>query len=190
MRRGLAVPVVSARVTRSTPAARTLATTSATDRTETSSKGEPKQHDTTASTATGGAPVARMPASWSSDSATVIPTFLALYPSLAETVTVSCRTPLARASSAPRTLGTRAHQRESPGSSRAPTTSAAPAIAGTAFGETNEATSTSGSPAAVSASTSAHRSVGGHGRSPCNPSRGPQSRSTISVHVANHLNAD
>ena len=72
------MPVVSARVIRSTPAARTVSTTAATDRAETSSKGEPKQHDTTASTSTGGAAVARMPVSCSSDSATVIPTFLAL----------------------------------------------------------------------------------------------------------------
>ena len=77
MRRGLAVPVVSARVTRSTPAARTVVTTAATECTDTSSKGEPKQHDTTASTSTGAAAAADA-GQLLQLTATVMPTFFAL----------------------------------------------------------------------------------------------------------------
>ena len=55
-------------------------------------------------------------------------------------------------------------------------TSAAPAIAGTAFGETNAATSMWRTPASISASTSAIRSATETGASGCSPSRGPTSR--------------
>jgi hypothetical protein len=51
---------------------------------------------------------ARMRATWASDSPTDIRTFRWLYASEADTVSVRASTPVAAASSAPFTLGTRA----------------------------------------------------------------------------------
>ena len=58
-------------------------------------------------------------------------------------------------------------------------TSAAPAIAGTAFGETNAATSMIDAPASISAVISPTRVATGTGASGCRPSRGPTSRMAI-----------
>ena len=95
--------------------------------------------------------------------------FFSLYAGDAEIVIVRWSTPATVASSAPLTLGTSAHSvtsRWSVSSRVVATTSAAPAIAGTAFGLTNAATSMSLMPAVINLEISSTRSPGSTGRSP------------------------
>src|SRR5438105_3134145 len=88
--------------------------------------------------------------------------------------------PAVRASSAPLRLGTSAHRR-TPSVAPARTaasTSAAPAMAGTALGDTKETASISVAPASIRARMSCTRCSTGRGASDWRPSRGPTSRST------------
>ncbi len=88
-------------------------------------------------------------------------TFFSLYAGDAEIVTVRWSTPAAVASSAPLTFGTSAHRVTSSASSVRPaTTSAAPAIAGTAFGDTKAATSIVAEPGADQAGDQLHPPLG------------------------------
>ena len=66
----------------------------------------------------------------------------------------------------------------------AATSSAAPAIDGTALGETNEHTSTWRTPASSNASISRTRSPTATGASACRPSRGPTSRMSTAIRQA------
>ena len=103
------------------------------------------------------------------------PTFFSLYAADAEIVTVMLRTPAASAISAPRAFGTSAHHVAPLAGSRS-MTSAPPAIAGTAVGDTNDAASTWASPASASAIASSARAAAGTGDSDWSPSRGVTSR--------------
>src|SRR4051812_33268833 len=104
------------------------------------SYGEPNAHDTTASTGTAPASSQISP-TCARDSSTVMCTFFSLYVGDAEIVTVISSTSASSAIDAPFTLGTRAVKVTPGRRSRAATTSAAPAIDGTALGDTNEQTS-------------------------------------------------
>src|SRR5437867_211832 len=84
--------------------------------------------------------------------------------------------PASIASSAPRRLGTRAINRTSGRRLTPASTSAAPAMAGTAVGDTNDTASISRRPASASASTNRARPSGATAASPWSPSRGPTSR--------------
>src|SRR5262245_24184061 len=123
--------------------------------------------------------VARIAPTWPSDSSTDMCTLRWLYASDADTVSVSASTPASVASSAPFTLGTSATWRTAGDRGSAAMTSAAPAMAGTALGETNAATSINDTPASTSAVTSWTLAVTGTGFSGWSPSRGPTSRTTI-----------
>src|SRR4051794_26760409 len=101
------------------------------------SYGEPNAHETTASTGSPPSTSLVMAATASTDSSVDIWTFFWLYVSDADTVTVSPPTPASIASSAPRRFGTSAQIRVPGGGSMAASTSAAPAIDGTARGDTN-----------------------------------------------------
>src|SRR3954447_4215878 len=114
------------------------------------------------------------------DSSTLMWTFFWLYASDADTVTERPSMPAPSASSAPFRFGTRAHRRTPPDASArtAASTSAAPAMAGTALGDTKDTASISVTPAWMSAPISRTRSPTSTGASDCSPSRGPTSRST------------
>src|SRR2546427_12231627 len=80
------------------------------------------------------------------------------------------------AASAPRAFGTRAEYTTSGERSTRAHTSAAPAIAGTARGETNETASIFDTPVRESIVINLALATTGSGASDCNPSRGPTSR--------------
>src|SRR5690606_17305001 len=83
----------------------------------------------------------------------------------------------------PRLFGTSAHHVTSAAlrvaCSTSRTTSSAPAMEGTALGDTNDATSTSGTPAEANASANSARRAGATAASLWRPSRGPTSRMRI-----------
>lgn len=177
IRRGVAVPVVSANVSCSTPASiRDEHTDSTSAAVTSSSNDDPNAHETTASTIISPSRE-QIDSTWVMDSATVMPTFCWLYTGDADTVTVRCRGPASNAISAPRRFGTSAHH-VGPFASRPATTSAAPAMAGTVLGETKATASTCCRPAAASAFDISTRNDTPSGVSPCRPSRGPTSRMT------------
>src|SRR5437763_14254662 len=117
-----------------------------------------------------------MAVTWATDSSIDIRTFRRLYSGEADTVTDSPSTPASMASCAPRRLGTSATYDTSGRPCTPAITSAAPAIAGTAEGDTKATASSSRRPAATRASTSATRSSTPTGDSAWRPSRGPTSR--------------
>ncbi len=136
--------------------------------------GEPKQHETTASTGRTPA-IATMSEIAASLSATVMCTFFSLYTGSAEIVTVSASMPAATAISAPRRLGTSAHHVMSAWRSIAASTASGSAIAGTALGDTKLTASMWRTPVAARASMNRARSAAATGCSDCSPSRGPTS---------------